>query len=132
MRPASGWSPDCEPVILGAMPTDVPLSGREAPAGIALVGASAALGAEPPATSRSTQRAPLSSANLLLNCLFHADLKAAADLARRLGRADDGRRLTERVAAVAAPIRDQCWDPRDACFYTVDVQCVDRRAELIK
>jgi hypothetical protein len=83
MRPASGWSPDCEPVILAAMPTDVPLSGREAPAGIALVGASAALGAEPPATSRSTQRAPLSSANLLLNCLFHADLKAAADLARR-------------------------------------------------
>jgi putative isomerase len=32
---------------------------------------------------------------------------------------------------LAQQIRAHCWDPRDSYFYSVDVQCVDRRAELI-
>ncbi|WP_420144660.1 MGH1-like glycoside hydrolase domain-containing protein [Sphingobium sp.] len=34
-------------------------------------------------------------------------------------------------ARLGAAILNQCWDSRDAFFYTVDVQCVDRRAKLI-
>jgi mannosylglycerate hydrolase MGH1-like protein len=72
-----------------------------------------------------------SSANLLLNCLFYQDLSASAELARRLGRAADHHRLSSQAEELAQQIRTFCWDPRDSYYYTVDVQCVDRRAELI-
>jgi putative isomerase len=72
-----------------------------------------------------------SSANLLLNCLFYQDLRASAELARRLGRAPDHDRLSAQAEALAQRILLHCWDPRDRYFYSVDVQCVDRRAELI-
>jgi putative isomerase len=32
---------------------------------------------------------------------------------------------------VAKSIQAYCWDARDSYYYSVDVQCVDRRAELI-
>lgn len=77
-------------------------------------------------------RPPFSSANLLLNCLFYQDLQAAAELARRLGRPRAERdRLVARSDKLARAIRRECWDPRDAFFYTADVQVTDRRAELI-
>jgi putative isomerase len=72
-----------------------------------------------------------SSANLLLNCLFHQDLLASAELARRLGRPADRDRLTSQAEQLAQRILAFCWDPRDDYYYSVDVQCVDRRAELI-
>jgi putative isomerase len=72
-----------------------------------------------------------SSANLLLNCLFYQDLLASAELARRLGRAADQDRLSSQAKELAERVRKYCWDPRDSYYYTVDVQCVDRRAELI-
>lgn len=72
-----------------------------------------------------------SSANLLLNCLFYQDLTAAAELAGRLNRTTDQQRLGAQAQALAAQIQKLCWDPRDSFYYTVDVQCVDRRAELI-
>jgi putative isomerase len=72
-----------------------------------------------------------SSANLLLNCLFHQDLLASAELARRLGRAQDRDRLAAQAQTLAQQIQMYCWDPRDSYFYSVDVQCIDRRAELI-
>lgn len=72
-----------------------------------------------------------SSANLLLNCLFYEDLKASAELARRLGRPDDDRRFQQQAGALGEAIQKLCWDPRDSFYYTADVQCVDRRAELI-
>ena len=72
-----------------------------------------------------------SSANLLLNCLFHQDLLASAELARRLGRPADHDRLSSQAKELAQRIQTFCWDPRDSYFYTVDVQCVDRRADLI-
>jgi putative isomerase len=72
-----------------------------------------------------------SSANLLLNCLFYEDLKAAAELASRLKRPDDQQRLTAQAAALGERIQTYCWDQRDQFYYTVDVQCVDRRRELI-
>lgn len=72
-----------------------------------------------------------SSANLLLNCLFYEDLKAAADLAGRLNRPADQQRLANQARAQAERIRKYCWDPRDQYYYTVDVQCTDHRRELI-
>ena len=72
-----------------------------------------------------------SSANLLLNCLFYADLVDASQIARKLNRADDANRLSAKAMALADRIRTLCWDPRDRFFYTVDVQCTDHRAELI-
>jgi putative isomerase len=72
-----------------------------------------------------------SSANLLLNCLFFEDLKAAAELARRLKRFGDQQRLGAQACALGERIQKYCWDPRDQYYYTVDVQCVDRRRELI-
>ncbi|NYF80784.1 MGH1-like glycoside hydrolase domain-containing protein [Granulicella arctica] len=72
-----------------------------------------------------------SSANLLLNCLFYQDLLASAELARRLGRSTDHDRLSRQAEELAQRIQMFCWDPRDSYYYTVDVQCVDRRAELI-
>ena len=72
-----------------------------------------------------------SSANLLLNCLFYQDLLASAELAGRLGRSADHDRLSSQASELAQRIEKFCWDPRDGYYYTVDVQCVDRRAELI-
>jgi len=76
-------------------------------------------------------RPSFSSANLLLNCLFHQDLLASAELARRIGRSTDHDRLLVQAETLAQRIQMYCWDPRDSYFYSVDVQCVDRRAELI-
>jgi putative isomerase len=72
-----------------------------------------------------------SSANLLLNCLFYQDLLATAELAQRLGRTGDHHRLSIQAEELAQRIEKFCWDPRDGYYYTVDVQCIDRRAELI-
>ncbi len=72
-----------------------------------------------------------SSANLLLNCLFYQDLLASAELATRLKRSTDHDRLSRQAQELGQNIQTFCWDPRDRFYYTVDVQCVDRRAELI-
>ena len=72
-----------------------------------------------------------SSANLLLNCLFYQDLLASAELAQRLGRSADHGRLSSQAKELGERIEKFCWDPRDSYYYTVDVQCVDRRDELI-
>lgn len=76
-------------------------------------------------------RPDFSSANLLLNCLYYNDLKAAAELAKRLGRLDWQERFSAQALALGAAISRYSWDPRDRFFYTLDVQCHDRRAELI-
>jgi putative isomerase len=72
-----------------------------------------------------------SSANLLLNCLFYQDLLASAVLARRIGRLKDHDRLSAQAETLAKRIQMFCWDPRDSYYYSVDVQCADRRAQLI-
>jgi len=72
-----------------------------------------------------------SSANLLLNCLFYEDLLASAELARRIGRSKDHDRLSAEAETLAQRIQLYSWDPRDSYYYSVDVQCVDRRAQLI-
>ena len=72
-----------------------------------------------------------SSANLLLNSLYYQDLRAAAELARRLNRPHDQKRLTHQADEQGRRMQKFCWDPRDRFYYTVDVQCKDRRRELL-
>ena len=105
------------------------LLGNQSSTGLLVWGDDVAIGNDNDPTTFG--RPLFSSANLLLNCLFHQDLTAAAELARRLSRTADQQRLTGQAAALAAAIQKHCWDPRDSFYYTADVQCVDRRAELI-
>ncbi len=103
--------------------------GNQSSIGLLVWGEDVAIGVDNDPTTFG--RPFFSSADLLLNCLFYQDLQAAAELARRLGRTDDQQRLSNQARNHGANIQRYCWDPRDHFYYTVDVQCVDRRAELI-
>jgi putative isomerase len=105
------------------------VSGNQSSIGLLVWGNDVAIGNDNDPTTFG--RPFFSSANLLLNCLFYQDLKAATELARRLNRPDDRQRLSAQAGTLGEQIRKYCWDPRDRFFYTVDVQCVDRRRELI-
>ena len=105
------------------------VSGNQSSIGLLVWGNDVAIGNDNDPTTY--ERPFFSSANLLLNCLFHEDLKAAAELARRLKRSADQQRLGAQARAQGERIQKYCWDPRDQYYYTVDVQCVDRRKELI-
>jgi putative isomerase len=105
------------------------VSGNQSAIGLLVWGDDVAIGNDNDPTTFG--RPFFSSANLLLNCLFLEDLKAAGDLALRLNRGEDGRRLLSQARLLEDRIQQLCWDPRDSFFYTLDVQCVDRRRELI-
>lgn len=99
------------------------------PSGLLVWGNDVAIGNDNDPTTFG--RPSYSSANLLLNCLFLEELKAAAELAHRLRMEQQGTQLTGRASRLAEAIQSHCWEPRDSFFYTADVQCVDRRAELL-
>ena len=102
---------------------------NEASIGLLVWGDDVAIGTDNDPTTFG--RPFFSSANIMLNCLFYQDLRACATLAHRLNRFQDEVVLSKRANDLAARIQQYCWDPRDRFYYTVDVQCVDRRAELI-
>ncbi len=103
--------------------------GNQASLGLLVWGDDVAIGDDNDPTTFG--RPFFSSANLLLNSLYYQDLKAAAELARRLNRPREAKRLAGMAHDQGMNIQKYCWDPRDRFYYTVDVQCVDRRAELI-
>lgn len=105
------------------------VSGNQSAIGLLVWGNDVAIGNDNDPTTFG--RPFFSSANLLLNCLFYQDLQAAAELARRLNRPDDQSRLSAQARTLGDQIQKYCWDPRDQFYYTVDVQCIDRRRELI-
>jgi putative isomerase len=105
------------------------VSGNQSPVGLLVWGNDVAIGNDNDPTTFA--RPFFSSANLLLNCLFYEDLKAATELAGRLKRTDDQQRLSAQARTLGEEIEKYCWDQRDQFYYTVDVQCVDRRKELI-
>ena len=76
-------------------------------------------------------RPVFSSANIMLNCLFYQDLRAAAKLADRLHRTADYDRIQQQVDSLGAAIQKYCWDPRDGFYYTADVQCIDQRSKWL-
>jgi glycogen debranching enzyme len=103
--------------------------GNESKLGLLVWGDDVAIGDDNDPTTFG--RPFFSSANLMLNCLYYEDLRAAAELASRIGRAGDAQNLTQRADELKLSIQEFCWDRRDQFFYTVDVQCADRRAELM-
>ena len=105
------------------------VSGNQSSIGLLVWGNDVAIGNDNDPTTFG--RPFFSSANLLLNCLFYQDLKAATELAGRLNRPGDQQRLSAQAGALGAQIQKYSWDQRDQFYYTVDVQCVDRRKELI-
>jgi putative isomerase len=105
------------------------VSGNQSSIGLLVWGNDVAIGNDNDPTTFG--RPFFSSANLLLNCLFYADLKAVAELAGKLNRPDDQQRLSAQASTLGEQIQKYCWDPRDQFYYTVDVQCVDHRKELI-
>lgn len=76
-------------------------------------------------------RPSFSSANLLLNCLYYRDLLALGEILRRQADMERCRCVEIKASQHAELIQKCCWDERDRFFYTVDVQCKDRRAELV-
>lgn len=105
------------------------VSGNQSAIGLLVWGNDVAIGNDNDPTTFG--RPFFSSANLLLNCLFYEDLKGAAELAGRLNRPDDQQRLSAQATTLGEHIQKYCWDSRDQFYYTADVQCVDRRRELI-
>lgn len=105
------------------------VAGNQSGTGLLVWGNDVAIGNDNDPTTFG--RPDFSSANLLLNCLFYEDLQSAAELARRLNRPEDQLRLGAQAKTLGTNIQKYCWDQRDRFYYTVDVQCVDRRKELI-
>jgi putative isomerase len=103
------------------------VSGNQSSIGLLVWGNDVAIGNDNDPTTFG--RPFFSSANLLLNCLFYEDLKAAAELARRLKRSADQQRLNDQARAQGERIQKYCWDPRDQYYYTVDVQCLPLRVQ---
>lgn len=103
--------------------------GNQASPGLLVWGNDVAIGDDNDPTTFG--RPFFSSANLMLNCLYFQDLMAASELARRLNRPQQQKRLSSLARQHQTYIQQYCWDPRDRFYYTVDVDCVDRRAELI-
>lgn len=100
-----------------------------APCGLLVWGSDLAIGIDnDPATYG---RPEFSSANVLLNSLYLADLNASAQLASSLGRGDAAQALRARATELTTALRRECWDPRDRFFYSVDVHCVDQRDRYI-
>jgi len=95
------------------------------PCGLLVWGNDVAIGVDnDPATYA---RPSFSSANLLPNCLFYADLLAAAELADGLGRQPDAQQLRADAEVLKKTIQRECWDRVDGFFYSVDVSCHDHR-----
>lgn len=104
-------------------------AGNESQTGLLVWGDDVAIGDDNDPTTYG--RPFFSSANLLLNSLYYQDLSAAVELATRLKRPADAGRLRAAVQKEGECIQKYCWDPRDRFYYTVDVQCVDHRNQLL-
>jgi putative isomerase len=62
-----------------------------------------------------------SSASIFLNCLMYKELNAMVYLAQRLGLADIAAEYQKDAADLKNAIQKNCWDEKDGCFYSVDI-----------
>lgn len=95
--------------------------------GLLVWGSDVAIGVDNDPTTYG--RPEFSSANLLLNCLYHQEMLAMVEIATALGKTEDVTSFENEAASVKAAVRMECWDEVDGFFYTVDVQCEDLRHE---
>ncbi len=66
-------------------------------------------------------RPPGSSASIFLNCLMYKELQAMTYLARCLNLNDISKEYENDAADLKAAIQKYCWDEKDGCFYSVDL-----------
>jgi len=97
------------------------------PCGLLVWGSDAAIGVDNDPTTYG--RPEFSSANLLLNCLFHQELGAMKEIATELGHEGDVNAWEREILLIENAVQSECWDEIDGFFYTVDVQCRDHRHE---
>jgi putative isomerase len=62
-----------------------------------------------------------SSGSIFLNCLMYRELLAVSYLADQLGQAEIGTLFRRDAEELRAAIQKHCWDERDGCFYSVDL-----------
>ena len=62
-----------------------------------------------------------SSGSLYLNCLLYREELALGWLFRRSGNAVEAEKWQKTAETLAEAVRTHCWDTRDECFYSVDV-----------
>jgi len=95
--------------------------------GLLVWGSDVAIGVDNDPTTYG--RPEFSSANLLLNSLFHEELAAMREIAEALGKSEEVEGIEARMEDLKTAIQTECWDENDGFFYTVDVQSRDRRHE---
>ena len=71
-------------------------------------------------------RPRFSTAGMFLNGFMVVELRSAALIAEKLGRADRSHYYRAKAEALQAAIQAECWDPRDGFFYSVDVDVKTR------
>lgn len=69
-------------------------------------------------------RPRFSTANVFLNAFMVGELRAMAKI--RTAQGLDGARYSDKAAALAQAIRQECWDSRDRFFYSADVDIKTR------
>jgi putative isomerase len=72
-------------------------------------------------------RPPRSTADIYLNCFMLSEFQAMAEIADNIGDADTGKTYRLKADKLAEAIRKECWDIRDAFFYSVDVSVQTNR-----
>lgn len=66
-------------------------------------------------------RPKASSAAIFLNCLMYKELNAMVYLAQRLNLTEIAVEYKKDAADLKAAIQKNCWDEKDGCFYSVDI-----------
>jgi putative isomerase len=72
-------------------------------------------------------RPPRSSGSIYLNCLMYKELLALVYLLDRLGLDEIAFAYRKDAENLRSAIRDHCWDERDGCYYSVDLNLVPHR-----
>jgi putative isomerase len=62
-----------------------------------------------------------SSGSILLNCFMYKELLAMVYLANRLDMAEIGNSYQKLADSLLQSIRENCWDPRNGFYYSVDL-----------
>lgn len=62
-----------------------------------------------------------SSASIFLNCMMYKELQAISYLASSLQLQDISKEYEQDAADLKAAIQKNCWDEKDGCFYSVDL-----------
>ena len=72
-------------------------------------------------------RPPRSSGSIYLNCLMYKELLALVYLLDRLGLEEVASEYRQDAENLKSAVREHCWDERDGCYYSVDLNLVPHR-----